>query len=163
MYLKKDCVHCGGEATRQQYTHTEEFAGVRVSDPRSQAYVCARCGQPELSLDALAGLQRRAAMVALQDLSAVKGGVLKYARKAAGLRQVDLAKLLGTRGETISRAETSEGTIDRTLQVAMLGILQQMECGVSLGEMLEKVDRPVTEEVVDLVAPDAQPHGVRAA
>jgi DNA-binding XRE family transcriptional regulator len=154
MYLKKPCVHCGEEATRQQYVHTEEFAGVKVSDPRVQTYICTVCGQPEMTLDLMAKLQRNAASIALRDLSAVKGGVLKYARKAAGLRQVDLGKLLNLAAETISRAETSSGNIDRTLQMAMLGILQQLECGATVAELLASAERPAPLSLVELVAAD---------
>jgi DNA-binding XRE family transcriptional regulator len=154
MYLKQPCVHCGGEAKHQQFTHVEEFSGVKVSDPRAQAYVCGKCGEAEISLEQLSKLQRRAAAIALRDLSAVNGGVLKYARKSAGLRQSDLGKLLNLAPETISRAETGEGNIEKTLQMAMLSILQQLENGATVADLLASAERPVMENAELVAEPD---------
>ena len=50
MEFKKPCVHCGGEAVYTQYTHVEDVAGVRVTDPRQLAYVCDACGREEEQL-----------------------------------------------------------------------------------------------------------------
>ncbi len=52
--------------------------------------------------------ERRAALVTLTELNAPSGAVLRFARKAMGLRQVDLARALGTSAETVCRWESNQ-------------------------------------------------------
>ena len=91
METTKPCVHCGGVAVYRQYTHTENVGGVTVCDPRQMAFICRDCNEVQLTSNDLASIQRRAALTALQDLPNISGGVLRYARKAVGFRQTDLA------------------------------------------------------------------------
>jgi|GEM_PF-1161402 len=156
MELKKLCVHCGGEAVYTQYTHREDVAGVKVSDPRQLAYVCGVCGEAQLSTGELAGFQRRAAMTALCDLPSIQGGVLRYARKAAGLRQTDLAQLLGLTPETVSRYETSDDAVPRAVQVAMHGLLLARDSGADLRMLIANAQKPVG--ATELVVPPAPSH-----
>jgi len=151
MEFKKPCVHCGGEAVYTQYTHVEDVAGVRVTDPRQLAYVCGACGEAQLSTGELAGFQRRAAMTALCDLPSVQGGVLRYARKAAGLRQADLALLLGLSPETVSRYETSGEDVPRAVQMAMHGLLLAREGGADLRALIANAQKSTS--ATELVVP----------
>jgi transcriptional regulator with XRE-family HTH domain len=48
---------------------------------------------------------------------AVAGGVVRYARKAMGLRQTDLARHLGCAAETISRWGNGTETMPRQAQL----------------------------------------------
>jgi len=156
MELKKPCTQCDGEAVYSQYTYRANVAGVTVSDPRQMAYVCKVCGEMLLTTGELAGLQRRAAMTALRDLPSIRGEALRYARKAAGLRQVDLARLLDIAPETISRYETSNDAVPRAVQVAMHGLLLLRESGVSLQSLIDAATKPVG--ATELVVPAPTPH-----
>lgn len=155
MELKKPCIHCDGEAVYMQYTHSEDVAGVRVIDPRQMAHVCGACGEAQLTTGGLAGMQRRAAMTVLRDLPSIRGGALRYARKAAGLRQVDLARLLDVTPETISRYETGDDAVPRAIQVAMHGLLHLRESGVSLQGLIEAASKP--DGATELVVPAPEP------
>jgi DNA-binding transcriptional regulator YiaG len=63
-------------------------------------------------------LERRAATVFLKELDSVSGAELKFARKAIGLRQIDLARALSVEPETVCHWEASE-RISRTTQLAV--------------------------------------------
>src|SRR5690606_15805290 len=63
------------------------------------------CGYYELGADHLRDIERRAALVVLSDAETVSGAVLKYARKALGLKQEELASQLGYDLATVSRLE----------------------------------------------------------
>lgn len=66
--------------------------------------------------------ERRAALAALTEINAPSGEVLKFARKAVGLRQTDLAKALGVAPETVCRWEAN-AHIDRHVSLAMAQLL----------------------------------------
>ena len=95
-------------------------------------------------------------MTVLRDLPSIRGEALRYARKAAGLRQVDLARLLDIAPETISRYETSNDAVPRAVQVAMHGLLLLRESGVSLQSLIDAATKPVG--ATELVVPAPTPH-----
>ena len=161
MHTKKPCVVCGGEATYKKHTHEEDAGGIKVSINHVMAFVCAACGEMEMSTRLLAQLQRQAACLALSDIPTANGAMLRYARKSVGLRQVDLAKLLGIASETISRMENDAHPIDRTMKMAVIGVLQLFECGASAAEVLANATKPQPTSPVELVAEAA--HSSRAA
>lgn len=71
----------------------------------------------------------RAAWTVLTDLPEIPGTVMKYARKAMGLRQEDLADLLGLDRATVSRLETGMMNITRQTQLALLGLVDVAKDG----------------------------------
>jgi DNA-binding XRE family transcriptional regulator len=134
----KKCPHCGEMAmTRRGVTHTEDVGGVRVNDATAQALVCGSCGEWDMSAKEIAGFERRAARTVLFDRPDAGGAVYKYARKALGLRQTDLALLLGgVAPETISRWENGE-PMPRTVQLALAALLAGVEHGaINIDEAL---------------------------
>jgi DNA-binding transcriptional regulator YiaG len=94
-----------------------------VTDATGQVLTCSKCGDVELSLKDLAGYQRRAAAIVIRDAKRIDGAVVRYARKALGLRQVDLAELLECAAETVSRWETDDLEMPRASQLALVAIL----------------------------------------
>jgi DNA-binding transcriptional regulator YiaG len=131
----KKCPDCSrGTLHARPVDHLEIVGKVKVTDATSFALVCDECGEYDLTADELAGYQRRAAAIVLRDGRFVKGDVVRYARKALGLRQVDLATLLHKSPENISRWETGEIDIPRAEQLAITACLDAAEHGVDLGE-----------------------------
>jgi hypothetical protein len=126
-----NCHKCGGTLARKGYTHSINVGGVTVNDASGLVLTCDTCGEVVLSSKELAGYERRAARVALTDAKDIGGGALKFARKALGLRQKDLAALLKRNEQQISRDENAnELPID--LRLAVVALLTMAERGESL-------------------------------
>lgn len=108
----------------RQHKHEENVGGFKVIDQTGQAWICDTCGEWEVSLDALATYQLRAVALVLRERTNAGGPVMRYARKALGLTQVDLGVLLGHQPETISRLETSNGPIHAAERLALAGLVE---------------------------------------
>jgi DNA-binding transcriptional regulator YiaG len=80
-----------------------------------------------LSLAVLAGYERRAAALVLRDGKHVNGTVIRYARKALGLRQTELAALLQCTSETLSRWENGAQQMKRAEQLALVALIEGVE------------------------------------
>lgn len=141
------------------YTHVEHVGDVKVKDSTSFAWQCQSCGECDLSLDDLAGYERRATALVLRDGHHVNGSSIRSARKALGLRQADLAILLGCEPETVSRWETGSRPMPRAEQLAVVALLDGVERGdtdlqallhTPQGDDKDKADRkkPVEFEVL---------------
>src|SRR5690242_8025638 len=64
----------------------------------------------------LGRLELEAAIAVLSEAESIRGDELRFARKAMGLRQPDLAGLLDVATETVSRWETGAEPIRRQTQ-----------------------------------------------
>ena len=138
------CPECGeGTLRRRAVTHVETVGGIKVKDGTALVLACDRCGEYDLTGDELAGYQRRAAALVLRDGRLVNKDVVRYARKALGLRQVDLGELLDKSPENISRWENGEVRIPRAEQVALIALLDAQEQGTDLGEWIEEQRKPL--------------------
>jgi DNA-binding transcriptional regulator YiaG len=127
--------------TRKGYTHVTKVGRYRVTDATAMMRHDAQ-GNAILSHDELVGYERRAARVVLQDVKSVDGVILKFARKALELRQVDLAVLLGYRPEQICRYETNAEPIPRAVQLAVAELLCIVEMhGHEILAYLQDADR----------------------
>src|SRR5579883_809135 len=135
------CAACGGRMVHQAYEHIEKVGKYKVKDATAFALRCVneKCGEVELSLAELAGYQRRAAAVVLREAPEVDGAVMKYARRALGMKQVDLAACIGCQPETLSRYET--GTqVPRAVQLAVVAVLDGVEQAGGIEVYLEDKD-----------------------
>lgn len=112
------------------YTHTEQVGRLKVTDGTGMRWVCPSCEEVLLSLDAHARYERRAAAAVLREGRHVDGAVLKYARRALGLRQARLAQLIEYQAETLSKWENDREPIPRATQLAIAALLE----GVNLYE-----------------------------
>jgi putative zinc finger/helix-turn-helix YgiT family protein len=140
----KKCPECGeGTLRRTVVTHVETVGGITVNDATAFALACDRCGEYDLTGDELAGYQRRAAALVLRDGRLVTKEVVRYARKALGLRQVDLGALLDKSPENVSRWETGDVRIPRAEQVALIALLDAQENGFDLGDWIDLQREPL--------------------
>ena len=128
------CTKCGGRMIYRSYGHVEKVGRYKVNDGTAFAWQCenAKCGEVDLTLDQLAGYQRRAAAIVLRDAKEVDGAVVKYARRALGMKQADLAAQIGCRAETLSRWETGDQPMPRAEQLAIVAILDAVGLAGSL-------------------------------
>ena len=115
------CPNCKCQMAHRGYSHVTKIGGFTVTDGTGMVPFCSECGGASLSVSDLAGYERRAARLILTGSKKVSGEVLKFARKALGLRQKDLANLLRCNEQNLSRLEKSEElSMDLRLAVAML-------------------------------------------
>lgn len=122
---QKKCFECESSNVQPRAVkHVEHVGSVRVVDGTGFADVCLDCGAYSLTAEQLAGYERRAAALVLREVPAPTGAMVKYARKALGLRQKDLATLLGAAPETLSRWENDERPIPQAEKLALLGLLE---------------------------------------
>jgi len=105
------CHACKGELVDATSTETWTVAGqcFEVTLPTQR---CLACGEETFAASALVRAERAVAR-ALIDSGMHSGDVVRWVRKSAGLRAVDLAELLGVAPETVSRWENDKHPIDR--------------------------------------------------
>ena len=152
---KRKCPECGESQVVKKYRHVESVGGIKVSDETAPAPHCGECGNVDLTSAELAGYERRAAAVVLREVLHAKGPMVRYARKALRLKQDDLAKLLFTTPETISRWENDRVAIQRAEQLAIVALIDLVECrGIDPRELLRLLDeRDETEVPEELEVP----------
>ena len=123
------CPNCEEKMVVKGYEHMTKIGGFTVTDGTGQALTCERCGEVQLTSKQLAGYERRAALEILTTAQKpVSGEVLKFARKALGLRQKDLAKRLGYSEQQPSRWEAEPET-EMSLRLAIALLLTVAENG----------------------------------
>jgi len=91
-----------------------------------------------ISSKELQALELRAAILVFTT-GTVRGGEMKFARKAMGLRQPELGKLLGVAAETVSRWETGADPFKRYVSLAVLYLLEKYQ---RTGDVLAKSKKP---------------------
>lgn len=119
---KAKCPECGGRMRVRAAPIEIHVGRHRVTDNTVPVPTCEKCGTSLISQKEMEESERRAALRVLKDVEGPSGDVLRFARKALGLRQVDLATALGKTFETVCRWEKDEH-IPRTLSLAMAHIL----------------------------------------
>lgn len=147
------CTDCKAPMRMRAYRHVEIVGGLRVVDETTSQSQCDACGAVDLSFEALHGFELRAACTAFHDgRERVTGPALKYARKAIGLSQKQLATLLGRSHETVSRYETSPDSLPVEIRLAMLSLITMAERGASAEQLLHDAEQPApsTLEVTGL-------------
>ena len=121
------CEGCGGRMVQRAYKHHEKVGQYAVTDSTGVVRVCEDCDDVPLTLEVLASYQRRAAALVLREAKAIDGRVIKYARKALGLKQTELAEEIGCAAETLSRYETDSKDLPKAERLAIVAILDGVE------------------------------------
>jgi DNA-binding transcriptional regulator YiaG len=96
---------------------------LKVRDKTVALPQCDRCDVVDVPMDIAAGLERRAARTVLLDAPKADGATVRFARKALGLRQADLGRLLGVNDQAVSRWENGHENVTRTTQLAIAHLL----------------------------------------
>jgi DNA-binding transcriptional regulator YiaG len=126
-----------------QYDHLTRVGRFTVIDV-GDATETLSDGSSGITSEELARLERRAAITVLSEVHEVEGAELKFARKALGLSQPELALLLGVTTETVCRWETGKEPFKRQTQLAVLRLVEDVERN---GEStLAKAPKPVNPE-----------------
>jgi DNA-binding transcriptional regulator YiaG len=105
--------------------HTTKVGRWTVKDEKIVPVRVSKSGEPVLSAEQLGQIEVRAAITVFASIELVGGAELKFARKALGLKQTDLAEHLGVTSETVSRWETEAEPFKRPIQLAVLSLLQE--------------------------------------
>lgn len=136
------CLECGGVTQLRTHVHTSTVGTLKVKDGSCQLHVCEQCGNVDLTLADLRAYERRAAVTVLRTVSEVTGTMLKYARKSLGLTQSQLAVVLATTPETISRYENEHFPSSRQHALALLALLDiVIQRGVDPKELAASLSR----------------------
>lgn len=125
------CWNCGGKLSRKGYTHVTKLAGLTVEDSSGSVLTCESCGEQSISTQEMGGYERRAARLVMVEAAGATGAAMKFARKALGLKQVELARILQRNEQQISRDENSD-LLPMDLRLAMAELLDAAERGESL-------------------------------
>lgn len=149
MSSQKKCFECESTHVQERsIKHVEQVGSVRVVDGTGFAEVCEDCGAYSLTTDQLAGYERRAAALVLREVQSPTGEMVKYARKALGLRQRELAILLGAAPETLSRWENDKLAVPQAEKLALLGLLEgAIRSGGYVDQALAVASGPVKQPI----------------
>lgn len=109
-----------------QYEHTTRVGRYTVMDTGHATEKLSE-GTPAITSEELGRLERRAAVTVLSEVDEIDGSELKFARKALGVTQAELARHLGVTMETVCRWETGKEEFKRQTQLAVLRLLEQVE------------------------------------
>jgi len=124
---KKDseCPECRRVGTAVLGAHTLRVnVGEKVVNAHWLRFLkCSQCGYYQLSAQEAQLLQLRAALAVLRDCPEPSGAVLRFARKALGLRQSDVKQLLDYAAETVSRIENEGVRAPAPYAPALAGLL----------------------------------------
>ena len=109
-----------------QYEHTTRVGRFTVIDTGNSTETLFD-GSPGITSEELSRLERRAAITVLSEIDELDGSELRFARKALGLTQAEIARQLGVAMETVCRWETGKEEFKRQTQLAVLRLLEQVE------------------------------------
>lgn len=128
------CPICDNDMVCKAYTHETQVGRRVVTDGTAMAHQCEQCGTVDLDWNALAGYERRAARTVLLEAKEVGGPELRFARKALGMRQADLAAALGCNAQQMSRYENDD-QIEMWLRLAVVALIDRVDRGESLDRL----------------------------
>jgi DNA-binding transcriptional regulator YiaG len=141
------CPECGGQVAEGCTISLPEevVAGVRFR-VKVAGKKCRDCDDELVSADVMA---RKELLIASRLLRGERNAeVLKYARKALGMRAVDLAEMLELDAATISRWETGRSPIDRAAWL-LLWSLTELRVRTGL-RMPPPREQPAADQSIDL-------------
>ncbi len=118
------CHNCNGENfTTRTVEVTTRIGSHKVIDGSVRRPVCDNCGEYTLPSTTLEKIELRAAIVALSDAEQATGAMIRFARKALGMTQVEFAGALDATGESVSRWEREERPMEKWVPIAVKGLL----------------------------------------
>jgi DNA-binding transcriptional regulator YiaG len=120
------CHECNGESFERRAVEISTQVGGHVVIDRSITRpVCLSCGEFTVPASTLEKIELRAALVAFTEAPQTTGSMLRFARKALGLTQAELAERLATASESVSRWEREERPMEPWVPLAVLGLVRE--------------------------------------
>lgn len=146
------CSMCGERRARSGESVGRWNFGPLTVAVTMPARVCDACGETTIAGDDLARAEH-AVTRALVSAGSTHPHALRWLRKGAGLRAVDLAALLGVAPETVSRWENGARTIDRAALAVLAGLaLDAIEGATTTRDRLRDLGSHPAEGEVAAVA-----------
>ena len=103
---------------------------------------CSACGEVYLPAGVLGEFERAAALE-LARAGADQPAALKFIRKAAGLKAVELSALLGLTPQHLSRIENGKAAADKRTVALVAALLEDRVAGTTrTADQLRAIDRP---------------------
>jgi DNA-binding transcriptional regulator YiaG len=133
------CPNCSNTMVLNAYSHETQVGRRTVVDTSAMAEQCDHCGAVDLSEAQLAIFELRAARIVLLQAKQVGGSELRFARKALGMRQADLAKALGSNVQQLSRYENDD-SIGMWLRLAVVALIDCAQRGESMEALGTRTD-----------------------
>jgi DNA-binding transcriptional regulator YiaG len=120
------CHECNGEKFERRVVELSTQVGDHVVVDRSvRLPVCMHCDAFVVPSSVLEMVELRAALVAFLDAPRVTGEMLRFARKALGSTQTELAARLSVSMESVSRWEREERPMEPWVPLAVLGLVRE--------------------------------------
>jgi DNA-binding XRE family transcriptional regulator len=120
------CLECDGEKLERRVIELTTKVGAHTVVDRSVTRpVCMPCGEYTVPAATLEQVELRAAIVAFTEAPSVSGAMLRFARKALGLKQAELGARIGATLESVSRWEREERPMELWLPLAVLGLVRE--------------------------------------
>lgn len=144
----KQCPTCGRSGIGPGTTTLSHRLGDSTFTAEVPAEVCPHCGESLVHSKDLRWFETAVARAAM-EAGLHNGEALRWMRKSAGLRAVDVAALLGVTPETLSRWENDKRTIERASWAALAALAT------------EGLDGPTAARLRAAAAPAPSPAVVR--
>jgi putative zinc finger/helix-turn-helix YgiT family protein len=137
----KRCPECGGKVEKALVADTVEV-GRHEFTARVPAFKCRGCGEVYFDGPALEKLELRAA-VELAKAGESSPEVMRFMRKALGMKAAELAALLDLTPETVSRWETGKQPLEHRA-MAVLGslVIERSEGRTAVLDTLKALQKP---------------------
>jgi YgiT-type zinc finger domain-containing protein len=120
------CYNCNATTFEQRVLDLKTEVGEHtVLNHTVTRPVCTACGEYTVDSVTLEQVELCAALVAFSDAPRVSGPMLKFARKALGLKQTELGERIGATAESISRWEREERPAEPWVPLAVLGLVRE--------------------------------------
>jgi transcriptional regulator with XRE-family HTH domain len=153
------CERCGGELASRTVPDFEHAAiglpGVVLRNAVEEIY-CTRCGTVDsVHFPNVDGLIAAIAVARVKQNTKLAGADIRFLRKALGRNQLELAALLGVRGETVSRWESTHQPIEPPTEKLLRALV-----AVELSDCAPGIDvdfKELLETTVPAVRKDPRP------
>lgn len=138
----KRCERCKTGKLEKTVAPESIEVGTHVFTAKVPAHKCRKCGEIYFDGPALERFELRAA-IELVRAGEASGEVMRFMRKAAGLRALELAELLAVTPETVSRWETGKQPMEhRAMAVVGALVAERFEGRTSTLDNLKALRSP---------------------
>jgi DNA-binding transcriptional regulator YiaG len=145
----KRCTECGGHVVAGAQ-HVEHGIGERTFVGTIDGWRCQNCSEVYYAADGLEEMERGIASW-LATHGSSSAAELKFMRKTAGIKALDLAALLGVTPETVSHWETGKHAPDRVTRATIAGlVLDTLKGEGATRRLLKAQEKPNTDQTVRL-------------